>query len=174
MKFSEFSASEKNFIKFCRVIFGNMKTSLSLMIFHKGFEKYHSWKSVMNSLSTDLVLHAVGLRKIYSEFQEPWMTCLDELPLEDGTRETTIRWKQDKEKILDTLLPDFSSSIFHNFQHTILVHRIKGNLFTLETLFSNSISLLTLHSDGNAIILCLHPEATKQLLEKIFGQEFKI
>jgi hypothetical protein len=126
---SEFLGSEQIYLRFCHTLFGNMKESLSVMIFQKGFEKFHSWKSVMHSLSTDLVLHAMELKKQY--LQERWMTCLNELPLADGTRESTIKWKQDKERILDCLLPHFSSSIFQSThcQHTILVDRTKGSIF---------------------------------------------
>jgi hypothetical protein len=47
IEFSDFLCSEQAFITFCHIIFGRMKNSLSLIICHEGFQKYHSWKSVM-------------------------------------------------------------------------------------------------------------------------------
>jgi hypothetical protein len=66
-KFSEFSESQQSFIEFCQTIFIRMKKSLGVMIFHKGFEKFGTWNSVMASLSMDLVLHATGVREYFSK-----------------------------------------------------------------------------------------------------------
>jgi hypothetical protein len=132
-KFSKFSESEKHFLEFCQTIFSKMKTILKVMLFDKGFQKFQSWNSVMTSLSLDLVSRAVQVGEFFSTFQELWISCLDGLPFADGTRESTRIWKMEKEKLLECLLPKFSSDIFQRSENKstslILVDRIKGKCF---------------------------------------------
>jgi hypothetical protein len=133
-EFHTFSEQDKSFIEFCRTIFGRMKKSLEIMIFDGGYEKFQNWNSVMLSLSRDLILHAVQVRDIFSV--EPWITCLEELPVANGTRESTKVWNLEKEKVLDCLLPKFSDEVFQNAEFAktppIMVDRIKGTILPLQ------------------------------------------
>jgi hypothetical protein len=135
-KFSEFSESQQSFIEFCQTIFSRMKKSLDGMIFHKGFEKFGTWNSVMVSLSMDLVLHATGVREYFSKFQKQWITCLSQLPLVDGTRESTKIWKLQKEKVLYSLLQPLSAKVFQQPKSgpKIVIDRVKGSFLVRKNL----------------------------------------